>query len=93
MPYTQSYMGFLSKNAEFARRLQKENITLIGPIMAAMEMMGDKLKAKATVKTYDVPLVPGTDEKITDVDIALKSPTASVTLYLLRRRLVVVVKG
>ena len=59
--------GFLSENAAFARRLQEENITLIGPSAKAMDMMGDKLKAKAAVKAYDVPLVPGTDEKITDV--------------------------
>ena len=59
--------GFLSENADFARRLSKENITLIGPSAEAMEMMGDKLKAKAAVKQYDVPLVPGTDEKITDI--------------------------
>ena len=59
--------GFLSENADFARRLVKENITLIGPSADAMEMMGDKLKAKATVKQFDVPMVPGTDEKITDI--------------------------
>ncbi len=62
--------GFLSENADFARRLYKENITLIGPSAEAMEMMGDKLKAKAAVKQYDVPLVPGTDEKITDIALA-----------------------
>jgi acetyl-CoA carboxylase biotin carboxylase subunit len=62
--------GFLSENADFARRLYNENITLIGPSAEAMEMMGDKLKAKAAVKQYDVPLVPGTDEKITDVALA-----------------------
>ena len=62
--------GFLSENADFARRLSNENITLIGPSAEAMEMMGDKLKAKAAVKQYDVPLVPGTDEKITDVALA-----------------------
>ncbi len=62
--------GFLSENADFARRLYNENITLIGPFAEAMEMMGDKLKAKAAVKQYDVPLVPGTDEKITDVALA-----------------------
>ena len=50
--------GFLSENADFARRLVKENITLIGPSAEAMEMMGDKLKAKATVKAFDVPMVP-----------------------------------
>jgi len=59
--------GFLSENADFAIRLIKENITLIGPSADAMEMMGDKLKAKATVKQFDVPMVPGTDEKITDL--------------------------
>jgi acetyl-CoA carboxylase biotin carboxylase subunit len=62
--------GFLSENADFARRLVKENITLIGPSAEAMEMMGDKLKAKATVKQFNVPMVPGTDEKITDVEEA-----------------------
>ncbi len=62
--------GFLSENADFARRLSKENITLIGPSAEAMEMMGDKLKAKSAVKKYDVPLVPGTDEKITDIAVA-----------------------
>jgi len=62
--------GFLSENADFARRLSKENITLIGPSAEAMEMMGDKLKAKSAVKKYNVPLVPGTDEKITDIAVA-----------------------
>ena len=62
--------GFLSENADFARRLVKENITLIGPSAEAMEMMGDKLKAKATVKGFDVPMIQGTDEKITDVEEA-----------------------
>ncbi|MAR99128.1 MAG: acetyl-CoA carboxylase biotin carboxylase subunit [Flavobacteriales bacterium] len=62
--------GFLSENEDFARRLVKENITLIGPSAEAMEMMGDKLKAKATVKAFDVPMVPGTDEKITDLEEA-----------------------
>ena len=62
--------GFLSENADFARRLVKENITLIGPSAEAMEMMGDKLKAKATVKQFNVPMVTGTDEKITDVEEA-----------------------
>lgn len=64
--------GFLSENAEFARRLQAEKLILIGPSADAMEMMGDKLKAKATVKKYNVPLVPGTDEKITDIKLAKK---------------------
>ncbi|MGC6469668.1 MAG: acetyl-CoA carboxylase biotin carboxylase subunit [Flavobacteriales bacterium] len=62
--------GFLSENATFARRLQEENIILIGPSAEAMQMMGDKLKAKSAVKSFNVPLVPGTDEKITDIPLA-----------------------
>ena len=62
--------GFLSENAHFARRLKEENIILIGPSAEAMEMMGDKLKAKATVKKYDVPMIKGTEEKITDISKA-----------------------
>jgi len=64
--------GFLSENAEFARLLKKEGITLIGPSAEAMEVMGSKLAAKAAVKKYDIPLVPGTDEAVTDVEEAEK---------------------
>ena len=59
--------GFLSENAEFARRLTKENITLIGPSPEAMEVMGDKLSAKAAVKNYNIPMIPGTAEALIDV--------------------------
>ncbi len=62
--------GFLSENAHFARRVTDEGITLIGPSPEAMEVMGDKLAAKAAVKGYDIPMVPGTDEAITDIDAA-----------------------
>ena len=58
--------GFLSENADFADRLKQEGITLIGPSSEAMRIMGDKLSAKQTVKTYDVPLVPGIDEAVSD---------------------------
>tara|TARA_B110000003_G_scaffold68842_1_gene70130 strand:+ start:94647 stop:96125 length:1479 start_codon:yes stop_codon:yes gene_type:complete len=61
--------GFLSENAEFARKVEKENIVFIGPPAHAMEMMGNKLKAKETVKKFNVPMVPGTDEKLTDVSV------------------------
>ncbi len=62
--------GFLSENAEFARRLQQEGITFIGPSPSAMELMGSKLAAKESVKDFGVPLVPGLDEAITDVAAA-----------------------
>jgi acetyl-CoA carboxylase biotin carboxylase subunit len=64
--------GFLSENASFARALREANITLIGPSPESMEMMGDKLSAKAAAKKYNIPLVPGTDYAITDVEEAKK---------------------
>lgn len=59
--------GFLSENASFARKVKKAGIAFIGPSPEAIEVMGDKLAAKAAVKSYDIPLVPGVDEAITDV--------------------------
>jgi len=62
--------GFLSENADFARALDKAGIILIGPSPEAMTIMGDKLSAKAAVKKYGIPMVPGTDEAITDIEAA-----------------------
>ncbi len=62
--------GFLSENAEFAENLKKAGITLIGPSPEAMTVMGDKLSAKAAVKSYGIPMVPGTDGAIDDVNEA-----------------------
>lgn len=64
--------GFLSENADFARKVKEAGITLIGPSPESMEVMGDKLSAKQAVKDYGVPLVPGVDEAITDVQEAIK---------------------
>ena len=64
--------GFLSENADFARMVNEAGLTLIGPSAEAMEIMGSKLAAKAAVKKYDIPLVPGTDEAVTDVEEAEK---------------------
>jgi propionyl-CoA carboxylase alpha chain len=62
--------GFLSENADFAKRLKKEGIILIGPSAEAMQLMGDKLSAKQAVKAYDVPLVPGIDKAVVDFNEA-----------------------
>jgi len=64
--------GFLSENAGFARQLKAKGIKLIGPSPESMEVMGDKLSAKQAVKSYNVPLVPGVDEAISDVNAAKK---------------------
>jgi len=62
--------GFLSENAVFAKKLNEAGINFIGPSTKAIEIMGSKLAAKAAVKSYDIPMVPGIDEAITDVEKA-----------------------
>ena len=62
--------GFLSENAVFAEKAEKEGINFIGPSPETIRLMGDKLTSKQTVKTFDVPLVPGMDEPIYDVEKA-----------------------
>jgi acetyl-CoA carboxylase, biotin carboxylase subunit len=62
--------GFLSENAEFTRKVEKAGIIFIGPSAEAMEIMGDKLSAKAAVKEYKIPMVPGTEGAIDDVEEA-----------------------
>ena len=64
--------GFLSENADFTRKVTNAGIIFIGPSPEAMEIMGDKLSAKAAVKKYDTPMVPGTDTAIEDIDEAKK---------------------
>lgn len=62
--------GFLSENAEFAEKVEASGITFIGPKSHAIRVMGDKLSAKETVKAYNIPMVPGIDEAITDIEKA-----------------------
>ena len=62
--------GFLSENAEFAELVEKNGITFIGPKSKAIRIMGSKLAAKDAVKAYDIPMVPGTEEAITDISEA-----------------------
>lgn len=64
--------GFLSENAEFTRKVTDAGINFIGPSPEAMEVMGSKLAAKAAVKEYGIPMVPGVDEAITDIPVALE---------------------
>lgn len=59
--------GFLSENADFAKKIAESGMTFIGPSIEAIEVMGSKLDAKAAVKKYNIPMVPGTDEAITSI--------------------------
>jgi len=64
--------GFLSENEDFAKLVEDEGLIFIGPSAKAIELMGSKLAAKAAVAKFNVPLVPGTSEPITDVAAAKK---------------------
>lgn len=64
--------GFLSENATFAEEAIANGIMFIGPESKAIHMMGSKLAAKEAVKAYDIPMVPGIDEAITDIQKAKK---------------------
>jgi len=64
--------GFLSENAEFARTCAKNEITFIGPSPEAMDLMGDKLSARAAMKKAGVPIVPGSDGALKDLAEAKK---------------------
>jgi acetyl-CoA carboxylase biotin carboxylase subunit len=64
--------GFLSENANFAEEVEKNDLIFIGPKSESIKMMGDKLAAKEAVKNYNIPMVPGVDESITDIKKAHK---------------------
>ncbi|MEV7803593.1 biotin carboxylase N-terminal domain-containing protein [Microbispora sp. NPDC088329] len=59
--------GFLSENAAFARRCAAEGLVFVGPPAAAIEAMGDKIRAKETVARAGVPVVPGGAEPHDDL--------------------------
>ena len=59
--------GFLSENAAFSKAVEDHGITFIGPDSKAIKMMGDKLAAKEAVKKYNIPMVPGIDEAVTEI--------------------------
>lgn len=69
--------GFLSENADFAARVKKAGIRFIGPSAEAMNMMGDKLSAKAAAKKYNIPMVPGSDGAISSVEEGKKIALAT----------------
>ena len=54
--------GFLSENVDFARALEKAEITFIGPGVESLNVMGDKIRSKNHVTGYGVPVVPGIAE-------------------------------
>ncbi|MCB5409741.1 acetyl-CoA carboxylase biotin carboxylase subunit [Pseudogemmobacter faecipullorum] len=64
--------GFLSENAAFGQALEDHGITFIGPKAEHIRIMGDKITAKETAKELGIPVVPGSDGGVPDLDTALR---------------------
>ncbi|MEY4056229.1 MAG: acetyl-CoA carboxylase biotin carboxylase subunit [Pseudomonadota bacterium] len=62
--------GFLSENAKFAEIVEAHNITWIGPKPEHIRTMGDKIEAKRTAGALGLPLVPGSDGAVSDIEEA-----------------------
>ena len=63
--------GFLAENANFARQVLAAGLTWVGPDPAAIEQMGDKIRARNLMEQSGVPVSPGSREPVTDVAAAL----------------------
>jgi acetyl-CoA carboxylase biotin carboxylase subunit len=63
--------GFLAENAGFARQVIAAGLTWVGPDPAAIEQMGDKIRARNLMEQAGVPVAPGSREPLTDVTAAL----------------------
>lgn len=64
--------GFLSENQNFVEICEKHNIKFIGPSVEAMALMSDKSKAKQMMMRAGIPVVPGSDGAIKDIEMAKK---------------------
>lgn len=62
--------GFLSENAEFAALCRENNIKFIGPSPESIAMLGDKARAKETMKNSGVPVIPGSEGAVKTLDEA-----------------------
>lgn len=60
--------GFLSENIEFSKRCEEEGIIFIGPESKHLDMFGDKVKARAQAELADIPVIPGTDGPVSNID-------------------------
>src|SRR5262245_11203341 len=64
--------GFLSENEEFAKACAKAGITFVGPRPELLELMGDKVAARALTQKLKIPSLPGTEDPVSDRKEALK---------------------
>lgn len=59
--------GFLSENVDFARRCEEEGIQFIGPTSKHLDMFGDKVKAREQAVSAQIPVIPGTDGPVANL--------------------------
>ena len=64
--------GFLSENARFADACKKAGIAFVGPSSSLLDLMGDKVAARALTQKLKVPTLPGTEDPVTDRAVALR---------------------
>lgn len=64
--------GFLSENARFAQLCEEKGLTFIGPKSDVIHKMGDKTQARDSMRAAGVPITPGSEGNLADLDEALK---------------------
>ena len=68
--------GFLSENPVFSEKVKESRIIFIGPTADAMELLGNKLAAKAVAQKHNIPMLPGTAKAVNKIDEAKKQAKA-----------------
>ncbi len=64
--------GFLSENARFAEIVREHGVTFIGPTPEHIRLMGDKIAAKDAARSLGIPVVPGSDGPVPNLEVGLK---------------------
>lgn len=64
--------GFLAENSAFARKVEEQSLVFIGPPASAIELLGDKMAARKTMKKAGIEVVPGTEEPLESEEQGLR---------------------
>src|SRR3982751_2730265 len=62
--------GFLSENPALPRACENKGISFIGPSAEVIELLGDKTAARRLAEKAGIPVIPGTDDPVQDVEVA-----------------------
>ena len=69
-------VGFLSENAGFAALVREKGLTFIGPEAEAIELLGDKVRARTTAERFGLPITPGTKDAVNNDQSAIDAAEA-----------------